>query len=111
MAHTERHPLQIWVEDQLNFYGGTTLLIRDCLREGFKKPYYWGLLSEQIYQIGVKSFPLVFADGQPLETHLRSQAQGGVEDCCAGLLALHQQSMRDRQFEKGAVGGMGHGQE
>ncbi len=79
MAHTERHPLQIWVEDQLNFYGGTTLLIRDCLREGFKKPYYWGLLSEQIYQIGVKSFPLVFVTSVTIGMVMSLQFGFGLE--------------------------------
>ena len=59
MISIHNHPIKLWVEDQLIFYGGTALLVRDCFREGFKKPHYWGLLSEQIYQIGVKSFPLI----------------------------------------------------
>ncbi len=79
MAQIERHPLQLWVEDQLNFYGGTTLLIRDCLREGFKKPYYWGLLSEQIYQIGVKSFPLVFVTSVTIGMVMSLQFGFGLE--------------------------------
>jgi phospholipid/cholesterol/gamma-HCH transport system permease protein len=79
MAPLERHPLQLWIEDQLNFYGGTTLLIRDCLREGFKKPHYWGLLSEQIYQIGVKSFPLVFVTSVTIGMVMSLQFGFGLE--------------------------------
>lgn len=79
MSHAERHPLQAWVEDQLNFYGGTALLIRDCLREGFKKPYYWGLLSEQIFQIGVKSFPLVFVTSVTIGMVMSLQFGFGLE--------------------------------
>lgn len=79
MSHAERHPLQAWVEDQLNFYGGTALLVRDCLREGFKKPYYWGLLSEQIFQIGVKSFPLVFVTSVTIGMVMSLQFGFGLE--------------------------------
>lgn len=76
---TSKHPLLLWAEDQLNFYGGTALLIRDCLREGFKKPYYWGLLSEQIYQIGVKSFPLVFVTSITIGMVMSLQFGFGLE--------------------------------
>ena len=73
------HPLKLWVEEQLNFYGGTALLIRDCLREGFRKPHYWGLLSEQIYQIGVKSFPLVFVTSATIGMVMALQFGFGLE--------------------------------
>ncbi|WP_250482107.1 ABC transporter permease, partial [Caballeronia sp. NCTM5] len=33
---------------------------RDCCRDFYRKPYYLNLLSEQIYHIGIKSFPLIF---------------------------------------------------
>ncbi|MGZ3724337.1 MAG: MlaE family ABC transporter permease [Pseudobdellovibrio sp.] len=79
MIDLSNHPLKLWVEDQLNFYGGTALLFRDCLREGFKKPYYWGLLSEQIYQIGVKSFPLVLVTSGTIGMVMSLQFGFGLE--------------------------------
>ena len=79
MINAANHPLKLWLEEQLNFYGGTALLIRDCLREGFKKPHYWGLLSEQIYQIGVKSFPLVFVTSATIGMVMALQFGFGLE--------------------------------
>lgn len=79
MIDMTNHPLKLWVEEQLNFYGGTALLMRDCFREGFKKPHYWGLLSEQIYQIGVKSFPLVFVTSATIGMVMALQFGFGLE--------------------------------
>jgi phospholipid/cholesterol/gamma-HCH transport system permease protein len=79
MIELSNHPLKIWIEEQLNFYGGTALLLRDCLREGFKKPHYWGLLSEQIYQIGVKSFPLVLVTSATIGMVMSLQFGFGLE--------------------------------
>ncbi len=42
------------------FLGGMTLLTRNVLRELFHKPLYFRLVVEQIYQIGSRSFILVF---------------------------------------------------
>jgi phospholipid/cholesterol/gamma-HCH transport system permease protein len=72
-------PLILWVEDQLYFLGGVALLIRDCLREGFKKPFYWQLLNEQIYQIGVKSFPLVLVTSGTIGMVMALQFGFGLE--------------------------------
>ena len=41
------------------YLGGNSLLAGQTLKELFKKPYYPGLIIEQIYQIGLKSLPLV----------------------------------------------------
>jgi phospholipid/cholesterol/gamma-HCH transport system permease protein len=72
-------PLILWVEDQLYFLGGVALLIRDCFREGFKKPFYWHLLNEQIYQIGVKSFPLVLVTSGTIGMVMALQFGFGLE--------------------------------
>ena len=48
-----------WADEQLYFLGGIVLLVKNCCREGFRKPFYWGLLSDQIYLVGVRSMPLV----------------------------------------------------
>jgi phospholipid/cholesterol/gamma-HCH transport system permease protein len=42
------------------FLGGMTLLTQKTLRELFEKPFYFRLLIDQIYQLGVKSLYLVF---------------------------------------------------
>ncbi|MFZ3230894.1 MAG: ABC transporter permease [Pseudobdellovibrio sp.] len=48
-----------WVNEQLYFLGGIVILTKDCFKEGRSRPYYWGLLSQQIYQVGVRSLPLI----------------------------------------------------
>jgi phospholipid/cholesterol/gamma-HCH transport system permease protein len=44
----------------VRLFGGMTLLVRQIFQEIFRPPYYLGLLAEQIYQIGIRSGPLVF---------------------------------------------------
>lgn len=46
--------------DFLRLFGGTTLLGQQVLREVKTKPLYLGLIIEQMYQIGIRSIPLVF---------------------------------------------------
>lgn len=48
------------LKEQLEFLGGSTLLAKQTFSEMSTKPFYGSLLVDQIYQIGVKSFPLVF---------------------------------------------------
>lgn len=72
-------PLYEWFEEQFLFLGGLSILLRDCLREGFKKPFYWGLLIEQIYQIGVRSFPLVFITSLTIGMVMSLQFGFGLE--------------------------------
>lgn len=45
---------------QVNALGGATKLMWSAVREMFKPPYYFQLLLEQIYQIGVRSITLIF---------------------------------------------------
>ncbi|OFZ30530.1 MAG: ABC transporter permease [Bdellovibrionales bacterium RIFCSPHIGHO2_01_FULL_40_29] len=59
MITTPSSTFKDWAEEQLYFLGGIVYLIRDCLREGFHRPFYWGLLADQIYLVGVRSMPLV----------------------------------------------------
>src|SRR6476646_7096560 len=51
--------LKDWLDEQLYFLGGIAQLSKDCFREGFHKPFYWSLLSDQIYLVGVRSLPLI----------------------------------------------------
>ena len=43
----------------LNFMGGTTLLFRNFLSQLKTRPFYFGLVVEQIYQIGFRSLSIV----------------------------------------------------
>ena len=45
--------------DILNFIGGWGVLLYQICRDTFRGPIYFRLLTEQIYQIGFKSMPLV----------------------------------------------------
>ncbi|MGZ3722867.1 MAG: MlaE family ABC transporter permease, partial [Bdellovibrionales bacterium] len=44
----------------LRLFGGTTILSKQVVREMFRPPLYAGLIVEQVYQIGIRSIPLVF---------------------------------------------------
>lgn len=43
----------------LALLGGTAILTKKVFVEGFRRPFYFGLVLEQIYQIGIRSLPLV----------------------------------------------------
>ncbi|MEK2646824.1 MlaE family ABC transporter permease [Bdellovibrio sp. BCCA] len=43
----------------LRFIGGVGLLFRDVCKELFRGKFYWKLVAEQIYQIGLRSMPLI----------------------------------------------------
>lgn len=45
--------------ETLHFVGGVGLLSRDVIRDTFRGKFYGSLLTEQIFQIGIRSFPLV----------------------------------------------------
>lgn len=46
--------------DIIRLFGGSTLLTKQVLSELFRRPLYLRLIIEQIYQIGIRSLPLVF---------------------------------------------------
>lgn len=52
-------PFTEWANEQFYFFGGLYNLVKDCFKEGWKRPFYWDLLSFQIYQVGVRSLPLI----------------------------------------------------
>lgn len=52
-------PLAPFLIEMLNFLGGVGLLSREIARDLFSKKIYWKLLVEQIYQVGIRSTPLV----------------------------------------------------
>ncbi|MFN8944984.1 MAG: MlaE family ABC transporter permease [Pseudobdellovibrionaceae bacterium] len=49
--------------DYVQFWGGMALLVKSICKDLFKLPLSWKNISEQIYQIGVKSTPLVLITG------------------------------------------------
>ncbi|MBL7668978.1 MAG: ABC transporter permease [Bdellovibrionaceae bacterium] len=50
--------VKFW-NDQLEFYGGLTLLFKQVIHDTFSGKFYWRLLFDQILQVGVRSLPLV----------------------------------------------------
>lgn len=52
-------PFTAFVLEMLHLAGGMGILTRQVLRELFKGKFYWKLLVEQIYQVGIRSLPLV----------------------------------------------------
>lgn len=44
----------------LKLFGGSTILGKQVASDVFRRPMYIGLIVEQIYQIGIRSIPLVF---------------------------------------------------
>lgn len=52
-------PLTVFMVELLHFVGGVGLLTRDVCKELFKGRFYWKLLIEQIYQVGLRSLPLI----------------------------------------------------
>ena len=48
-----------FMTEMLQFLGGIGLLSRDIFRELFTTKIYWKLLVEQIYQVGMRSAPLI----------------------------------------------------
>lgn len=79
MINIATQPFKNWIDEQLSFLGGVALLTRDCAKEGFTKPFYWKLLVEQIYQIGVRSFPLVFVTSATIGMVMSLQFGFGLE--------------------------------
>ncbi len=53
---TERYPL-------IHFAGGFYALTREVFQELFRRPYYFRLILDQVFMIGVKSFLLVCVTG------------------------------------------------
>lgn len=51
--------IKLKIQDYLQFWGGMAFLVRNICRDFFVLPVAWKNTSEQIYQIGLKSLPLV----------------------------------------------------
>ena len=47
------------VERFLNFVGGTAYLCQELVKESLSRPIPFRLIADQIYSVGVKSFPLI----------------------------------------------------
>ncbi len=52
-------PLIVFLVETVNFIGGLGLLSHQVFRETFSGKIYWRLISEQIYQVGYRSLPLI----------------------------------------------------
>lgn len=52
-------PVQRAFNNLFQFLGGFTLLVRDTFSQMFYRPIYPDLIIEQVYQTGIRSFPLV----------------------------------------------------
>lgn len=50
--------VRLW-NQQLEFLGGLGLLFRQVVRETISGRFYWKLVIEQVYHVGVRSLPLV----------------------------------------------------
>lgn len=79
MNITTAEPFRLWLKEQLNFLGGVALLSKDCFKETFRRPFYPGLVIEQIYQIGVRSFPLIFVTSMVIGMVMSLQFGFGLE--------------------------------
>lgn len=79
MSQYSADPFKIWVKEQFHFLGGVAILSKDCFVESFKKPFYPQLISEQIYQIGVRSFPLIFVTSAVIGMVMSLQFGFGLE--------------------------------
>jgi phospholipid/cholesterol/gamma-HCH transport system permease protein len=47
------------MDDLILFIGGYGLLLKQVTSESWRRPFEWGLLVEQIFQIGTRSLPLI----------------------------------------------------
>lgn len=52
-------PIIIQLLNFVQFVGGVGVLFHQIMHDTFIGKFYWKLLIEQIYQIGIKSFPLI----------------------------------------------------
>ncbi|MEQ1875742.1 MAG: ABC transporter permease [Bdellovibrionia bacterium] len=61
MMQAVAHSFGRFILETLGFMGGAAMLFRSSIRELLRPPIYMRLIVEQVYQIGVKSLPLVSA--------------------------------------------------
>lgn len=52
-------PLFLFIREILLFFGGVSMLIKEILRDLFRKGNSYSLIVEQVYQIGQRSLPIV----------------------------------------------------
>ncbi|NUN05449.1 MAG: ABC transporter permease [Bdellovibrio sp.] len=72
-------PFTVFLKEILLFIGGVGLLFRDVVRELFKGRFYWRLVSEQIYQIGMRSLPLIVITAMSIGMVMSLQFGLGLE--------------------------------
>ena len=56
-------PFLIFMQEFFIFLGGVSLLSKDVCKELFRKGNTWSLTSEQVFQIGHRSLPLILITG------------------------------------------------
>lgn len=67
------------IEQAFHFVGGVTLLAFDSWRLLWSRPFYFRLLVEQIYQVGIRSIPLVFMTAASIGMVMALQFGLGLE--------------------------------
>lgn len=72
-------PFTVFVLEILRFIGGVGILTRDVIRELFKGKFYWKLLAEQIYQVGIRSLPLIITTSLSIGMVMALQFGMGLE--------------------------------
>lgn len=65
--------------EMFRFLGGVGLLTRDVLKELFRGRFYFRLLGEQIYQIGMRSLPLIIVTAMSIGMVMALQFGLGLE--------------------------------
>ncbi|KYG70436.1 ABC transporter permease [Bdellovibrio bacteriovorus] len=72
-------PLTAFMLEILRFVGGVGLLSADVFKQIFKGRFYWKLLIEQIYQIGIRSMPLILVTAVSIGMVMSLQFGLGLE--------------------------------
>ncbi|KYG68503.1 ABC transporter permease [Bdellovibrio bacteriovorus] len=72
-------PLTAFMLEILRFVGGVGLLSADVFKQIFKGRFYWKLLVEQIYQIGIRSMPLIIVTAVSIGMVMSLQFGLGLE--------------------------------
>jgi len=68
-----------FTQQLISLFGGTALLSSQVFFDAFKRPIYFRLVLEQIYQIGIKSIPLVFITAGSTGMVMALQFGAGLE--------------------------------
>lgn len=81
--------LKFGIDTQLQniaaFFGGTFILLRKSVSESLQRPFYFSLINEQIYHIGVRSLPLILITLSAIGMVMTMQFGLGLQKFGGGL--------------------------